>query len=94
MQWLIYLLYASFILFGLFIILSNYLRQITNFKNRNIEGAKWSSPAPFVGPIFVIIGYSGLPFEFSSFIFFVIILDPDTLLTIFSIPYFIKGLLK
>ena len=94
MEWFMYVLSASLLLFGLFIIVSNYIRQITNFKNRNRESAKWSSPAPLVGPIFVIVGYSGLPFEFSNFIFLAIILDPDTLLTILSLPYLIKGLLK
>jgi len=94
MEWFIYIISASILLFGLFILFSNYLRQITNFKNRNKENAKWSSPAPFVGPVFVILGYSWLPFEFSNFIFFVIIFDPDTLLTLLSIPYLIKGFFK
>lgn len=85
---------SFFLLFGIFIILSNYIRQIKNYQNQNKEDAKYSSPAPFVGPVFVIIGYSALPLEFSNLIFFIIVLDPDTLLILFSLPYFFKGLKK
>ncbi len=89
-----YFLGAALLLFGSFIIFSNYIRQITNFNNRNKENAQWSSPTPLVGPMFIILGYSVLPFEFSNLIFLVMILDPDTLIAILSIPYLIKGLLE
>ena len=92
MELFIYFLGASFLLLGSFIIFSNYVRQITNFSNRHKENAKWSSPTPLVGPMFIIIGYTILPFEFSNLIFLVLILDPDTLIAILSIPYIIKGL--
>jgi len=85
---------AFFLLFGCFIIFSNYIRQIKNYKDQNKEHASYSSPAPFAGPIFVIVGYSVLPLEFSNLIFFVIALDPDTLIILLSLPYFFKGLKK
>jgi len=80
------------LLCGALIILASYVRQISNFKNRHNEKGQWSSPAPFFGPLLVIVGYSVLPIEFSSWIFLVVVLDPDTVLTILSIPYLFKGL--
>jgi uncharacterized membrane protein HdeD (DUF308 family) len=82
---------GALLLFGLFIVLASYVRQITNFRNRKKENGKWSSPAPFVGPVFVVVGYAALPFEFSSWIFLIIVLDPDTLITIVGLPYLIKA---
>lgn len=92
MEVLRYLLGGASVLGGTLIIIASYLRQISNFRNRNKENGKWSSPAPFFGPLLVIVGYSALPFEFSGWIFLVIVLDPDTVLTILSIPWLIKGL--
>jgi len=92
MNLLISFLGFSSLLLGLFIIFSNYARQLTNFRNRNKENAKHSSIAPLFGPLFIIVGYSMLPFEFSNFVFFVIVVDPDTVIAILSIPYFFKGL--
>ena len=66
--------------------------QVTNFRNRDKENGQWSSPAPFIGPVLIVVGYSALPIEFSKWIFLVIVLDPDTVVTILSIPYLIKGL--
>ncbi len=82
---------GALLLFGSFIFVANYVRQIANFRNRNKKNGHWSSPAPFVGPLFVIVGYSTLPFEFSIWLFLVIVLDPDTVITILSLPYLIKG---
>ncbi len=83
---------GALLLFGLFIVLASYVRQITNFRNRKKENGKWSSPAPFVGPVFVVVGYAALPFEFTPWIFLIIVLDPDTLITIVGLPYLIKAL--
>jgi len=94
MELLIYFLGSVSLLLGLFIIFSNYVRQITNYRNRNNVNAKYSSMAPLVGSLFTLVGYSILPFEFSYLIFLVFVLDPDTLLAILSIPYLIKGLLE
>ena len=81
--------------FGAFMILINYVRQISNFKKRNSKVRSWSSPKPFIGPILLIIGYSLLPITFSNWIYLIILLDPDTLLMILSMPYIlIKGLGK
>lgn len=77
---------------GALIVLASYMRQISNFKNRHKENATWSSPVPFFGPLFVIVGYFVLPIEFTAWIFLVVALDPDTVVTVVSIPYLIKGL--
>lgn len=79
---------------GLLIVFASYVRQITNFRNRNNPDAGWSSPAPFVGPIFVVAGYSLLPFAFSWWIFIVFVLDPDTIITVISIPRLMWILLR
>ena len=91
MESLSHLFGGALLLFGSFIIVANYVRQITNFRNRNKKNGQWSSPAPFVGPLFIIVGYSMLPFEFSNWMFLVIVLDPDTVITILSLPFPIKG---
>ncbi len=82
---------GALLAFGLFVISMNYLRQYANFKNRNNEEARHSSAAPFVGPVFVMGGYVLLPFEYSNWIYLVLLLDPDTLLILLSIPYLVKG---
>jgi hypothetical protein len=79
---------SALLLFGLFIVITNYVRQIANFRNRK---GHWSSPAPIVGPLFIIVGYSALPFEFSNWIFLAVVLDPDTVITVISLPYLIKA---
>ncbi len=79
------------LLFGLFIVVTNYVRQVANFRDRKKEG-QWSSPAPIIGPLFIIVGYSALPFEFSNWIFLAVVLDPDTVITVIGLPYLIKGL--
>jgi len=75
----------------LFIVFTSYVRQITNFRNRKKEKGKWSSPAPFVGPIFVVVGYTALPLEYTPWIFLIFVLDPDTVITIIGLPYLIKA---
>jgi len=82
---------SVFLLFGLFIVVSNYVRQVSNYRNSKKENGKWSSPAPFVGPIFIIVGYAALPFEFSGWIFLAIVLDPDTFIMIVGLPHLIKA---
>lgn len=83
---------AAFLLFGTFIVFMSYVRQISNFRNRHNDNARWSSPAPFIGPLFVIVGYFLLATEFSYWILLTLVLDPDTVITILGIPYLIKGL--
>ena len=92
MEFLKYLIGGSLLLFGLFIIFASYVRQVANYRNRNKVDAPYSSPAPIVGPLFIIVGYMALPFEFSNWIFLVIFLDPDTLITLVGLPYLIKAL--
>jgi len=82
---------SALLLFGVFIVVTNYVRQIANLRNRKKEG-RWSSPAPFVGPLFIIIGYSALPLEFSKWIFLAFVLDPDTVITVMGLPHLIKAL--
>ena len=92
MEVLKYLFGGALLLSGLLIVFASYVRQITNFRNRKKENRQWSSPAPFVGPLFIIVGYSALPFEFSGWLFLVLVLDPDTVITILSLPHLIKEL--
>ncbi len=92
MEWWSYLLGGAFLLCGSLIVLASYVRQISNFRNRNKADGQWSSPAPFIGPLLIIVGYAALPVEFSSWIFLAIVLDPDTVITILSLPHLIKGL--
>lgn len=94
MKLFLYFLGCTSLFFGVFIILSNVIRQIINFRDRGTKDIKHHSIAPFFGPIFVIAGYIMLPFEFSNLIFFVILLDPDTLMAVLGIGYFIKGMRK
>ena len=91
MESLKFLFGSALLLFGIFIIFTSYVRHITNHRNRNKKDAPYSSPAPIVGPLFVIVGYTALPFEFSNWIFLVILLDPDTLITLVGLPYLIKA---
>ncbi len=86
MNWLNNMLGAALLISGIFIISTSYIRQFTNFKNRHKENASWSSPTPFVGPVFVITGFIMLPLVPSNWIFIVIILDPDTVISIVSLP--------
>lgn len=85
-----YLFAGTLLLFGLFIVVTNYVRLITNYRNRKKDG-HWSSPAPIVGPLSIIVAYSALPFEFSNWIFLAIILDPDTVITVIGLPHLIKA---
>jgi len=84
--------WGALLVVGALIICAGYVRQIMNFRNRHKKDGSWSSPAPFIGPILVIVGYSGLPVEFSKWIFLVIVLDPDTMVTVLSLRYLFKGL--
>ena len=92
MELMKYIFGGALLLFGLFIVVTNYARQISNYRNSKKENGRQSSPAPLVGPLFIIIGYLILPFEFSGWIFLVIALDPDTVITILGIPHLIKAL--
>jgi hypothetical protein len=83
-----------FLLIGSLIMFASYVRQISNYRNRYRQGRRWSSPAPFIGPVLVILGNFALPIEFSKWILLVIVFDPDTVVTILSIPYLFKALRK
>jgi hypothetical protein len=91
---LINILGSVFCLFGLFIVFSNYVRQVSNYRNSKKENGKWSSPAPFFGPLFIIVGYSLLPFEFTWWILLAIVLDPDTLIMIIGLPHLVRAFRK
>ncbi len=70
------------LLFGSFIIFCSYSRQVLNYKNRHNPKASYSSPAPFIGPIFVIVGLTMLSVELSPWILLVFLLDPDTVMIV------------
>ena len=91
MEILRYLLGGSSVLLGALIVFASYVRQITNFRTRHSEHGHWSSPAPFIGPVLVVVGYLSLPIEFSYWIFLVIVLDPDTVVTILQVPYLFRS---
>ena len=91
METLWHLMGSVFLLFGLFIVFTNYMRQISNYRNSKKENGKWSSPAPFIGPVFIIVGYAALPFEFTGWIFLAIVLDPDSVIMIIGLPHLIKA---
>ena len=80
---------GGLLLFGAFIIFCGYSRQIHNFKNRRRKNASWSSPVPFVGPIFVLVGLNALSVELSAWALLIFALDPDTALTVIYFPIFL-----
>ena len=82
-----HLLGGTSVLLGALVVSASYVRQTTNFRNRHNENGQWSSPAPFIGPLLVVVGYFSLPIEFSYWIFLVIVLDPDTVVTILQVTY-------
>ena len=90
MEVLRYLIGGALLLFGVFVVITNYVRQISNFRNRKKDG-HWSSPAPVLGPLLIIVGYAALPIEFSNWVFLAVILDPDTVITVIGLPSFIKA---
>jgi hypothetical protein len=78
--------------FGVYIIICNYIRQIRNYINKKKGIDKWSSPAPFLGPLCVTIGYAITPLAFKPIIFLAFIVDPDTAIIIISLPWFFREL--
>ena len=82
MDFLLTILGLGLLAFGSFIIVCSYIRQVQNHKNRDNPKASYSSPAPFVGPIFVILGLTLLSVEFSPWILLVFLLDPDTVMVV------------
>lgn len=91
MEVLRYLFGGALLLFGAFVVVTNYVRQISNIRKSKISG-RWSSPAPIVGPLFFIVGYAALPVEFSKWVFLVIVIDPDTVITVLALPALVKAL--
>ena len=84
---------AALMFFGLFIIASNYRRQIVNLRNRKEPGGR----VEFAGTVRRSpAGYTSVSrfcrSRSPSVIFLVIALDPDTVLTILSLPSFFRGL--
>jgi len=87
-----FVLGGVFLLAGALIVLASYVRQISNCLNRYKKDWRYSSPAPFIGPMLIILGYFALPIEFSIWIFLILLLDPDTVIAILSIPHLIKAI--
>ena len=80
--------------FGGFIIVSSYVRQIHNYKVRKTGVGKHSSPAPFVGPIFVIVGLTLMSVKLSGWVWLLFLIDPDTVVIVLSLPLLFKQLSK
>lgn len=78
--------------FGGFIIVSAYIRQFHNYKVRKTGVGKHSSPAPFIGPIFVIVGLTLLSVKLSVWVWLLFLIDPDTVVIVLSLPMLIKRL--
>ena len=91
MEVLRYFFGGALLLFGVFVVVTNYVRQISNIRKSKISG-RWSSPAPIVGPLLFILGYAALPVEFSKWVFLVIVIDPDTVITVLALPSLVKAL--
>lgn len=86
-----FVLGGTLLAFGAYIIITNYVRQMANFRNRKTAG-RVSSPAPVIGPLFVIVGYAALPIGFSGWIFLVVVVDPDTVITAINVPALLRAL--
>lgn len=80
---------VGLVTFGLFIISSSYVRQILNFRNRNRADAGWSSPAPFVGPIFTLVGLTLLDVDLPTWSWLIFVFDPDTVIVVYGFPFFL-----
>ena len=90
MEYFRYIIGYVLIALGCFVILTNYARHFENYLNKKKKIHKWSSPAPFFGPIFIILGYLILPIVFNFKIFWIFLLDIDTVMIILGIPFLIK----
>ena len=84
---------VGLLLFGSYVILCSYARQIQNFKNRGRANAPWSSPTPFVGPIFVLVGLAALSVDIPAWGFLLFVLDPDTVIGMICLPSLLVKLL-
>ena len=91
MEALRFVLGGALLLFGVFIVATNYVRQLANFRAGK-RGGNGSSPAPFIGPLFIVVGYAALPVGFSGWIFLAFLVDPDTLITVLGLPALIRAL--
>ncbi len=92
MDFLQTILGLGLLLFGLFIIVCSYIRQVQNHKNRNNPEASYSSPAPFIGPILVIVGLTLVSVELSPWMLLLFLLDPDTVLIVVGLIWLLfKG---
>jgi len=79
-------------LFGFFIISTAYVRQFNNYKFRKTGQGRHSSPAPFVGPIFTIVGLALMQIDLPGWIWLLFLMDPDSLIIILGLPLLIKQL--
>lgn len=80
------------LIFGIYFIGLNYVRQITNYRNRKQGIDKHSSPAPFIGPLAFFFGWLFFFNSMNRGVFLVFLLDPDTVMVAIGLPYAIwKG---
>jgi hypothetical protein len=94
MDFIKWILSLAFISFGVFIIVAAYIRQIGNYKNRRTRGGKCSSPAPFIGPIFVMVGLTWLSVDLSAWLLLLFLLDPDTVVVVLGLPWLLKQMIS
>jgi len=85
-----YIIGFILITFGILLLIINYGRLIHNLLPK-YKKQGWVSPTPLIVPFLIIVGYLILPIKFNNLIFLIIIIDPDTLLTIISLPWLIKN---
>lgn len=82
------------LLFGLYIVIMNWAAQFQNYRNKKKGIEKFISPVPFVGPIFICMGYEFAGFSFTWFVFLSFLLDPGTVITIISLPWLFMAFLS
>jgi uncharacterized membrane protein YkvA (DUF1232 family) len=94
MEILSFILGALLIVYGSCLLVLNFLRQLNNYRNRKNKRNGWSSPAPLIAPIIIVLGYFVLPIDFNPIVLIVFLLDADTVLLFLGIPVLLFQLLK
>ncbi|MEE8472387.1 MAG: ADP-ribosylglycohydrolase family protein [Dehalococcoidia bacterium] len=82
------------VLLGLSVIAMSYIRQIRNILNSRRGTGGWSSPAPLVGPVLVVLGGWLLPLHFGWWVLIAFLVDPDTVIVLIGLPWLFRGLVE
>jgi len=90
MKIVLFIIGTVFILSGLSMVLCNYAYLVMNYINRRKGIDKHHSWIPLLGSVFTLIGIYISPLEFKKFYLLIFVLDPGTLFTFMSLPWFFK----